>query len=64
MNYLGNRAKTIGLSIYSYIRSLRVIISGNKVDWWKNKKLQMPSTTILTMEGSFLQSKNSLACTH
>lgn len=29
MSKLGNRAKAVGLGIYSYLRSLRAVISGN-----------------------------------
>lgn len=29
MSKLGDRTKAVGLGIYSYLRSLRVVISGN-----------------------------------
>ena len=44
MSWLGNRTKANGLRIYPYIRSIRDDVSRNKVDMWKNVRLQITLT--------------------
>lgn len=55
MSYSVNTAKDSDLSIYSYIRSFRVVISGNRVGRWKNIRLQMASMTQILVFKSWVE---------